>query len=65
MQSWNTPGDIMNLWRGLCMKSVFTSVWLRQEKHEIARNALRKNIAIEDIVEITGLTREEVESLRS
>ena len=31
----------------------------------IARNALRKNMPIEDIVDITGLTREEVEGLRN
>ena len=31
---------------------------------EIARNALRKNMSVEDIVDITGLTAEKVESLR-
>ena len=30
---------------------------------EIARNALRKNMPIEDISDITGLTRKEVERL--
>ena len=30
---------------------------------ETARNALRKRIPIEDIMDITGLTREEVEQL--
>jgi predicted transposase/invertase (TIGR01784 family) len=36
----------------------------RVEKIEIARNALQKNMSIDDIIDITGLTREEVESLR-
>lgn len=31
---------------------------------EIARNALRKNMPIDDIIDITGLTREEVEALQ-
>jgi len=35
-----------------------------EEKSEIARNALRKKMSIEDIVDITGLTLEEVEGLR-
>ena len=30
---------------------------------EIAQNAIRKNMPIEDIIDITGLTREEVENL--
>ncbi len=30
---------------------------------EIAKNALRKKIPIDDIIDITGLTREEIESL--
>ena len=30
----------------------------------IARNALRKNMSVEDIVDITGLTAEEVNDLR-
>ena len=30
---------------------------------DIARNALKKGISICDVVEITGLTREEVEAL--
>ncbi len=31
---------------------------------EIARNALQMEIAIDDIVKLTGLTREEIENLR-
>jgi len=31
---------------------------------DVARNALRKKISVEDIMDITGLTREEVEGLR-
>ncbi len=34
------------------------------EKVEIARNALRKKMSVDDIVDITGLTYEEVENLR-
>ena len=30
----------------------------------VARNALRKNMSIDDIIDITGLAREEVEALR-
>ena len=33
-------------------------------KREIARNALQMGMAIEDIVKLTGLVREEVENLR-
>jgi predicted transposase/invertase (TIGR01784 family) len=32
-------------------------------KTEIARNALKKNMPIDDIADITGLTREEIEGL--
>ena len=35
----------------------------RKKAFEIARNALQKKMSIGDIVDITGLTREEVESL--
>jgi hypothetical protein len=35
----------------------------KQSKFEIARNALRKKMPIGDIVDITGLTRTEVEGL--
>ena len=35
-----------------------------ESKFEIARNALRKNMSVEDIVDITGLTAEEVNDLR-
>jgi len=31
---------------------------------KVARNALQKNMSISDIVEITGLTRAEIEELR-
>jgi predicted transposase/invertase (TIGR01784 family) len=31
---------------------------------EIARNALRKNLPIEDIMDLTGLSRHEIEKLR-
>ncbi|MDR0842348.1 MAG: hypothetical protein LBP68_02890, partial [Acidobacteriota bacterium] len=31
----------------------------------IARNAMKKNLPIEDIADITGLSREEVEKLRT
>ena len=37
---------------------------IKQREFEIARNALRKKMSIEDIIDITGLTREEVESQR-
>jgi len=36
-----------------------------EEKLEVARNALQMNMSISDVVKLTGLTREEVESLRS
>ena len=38
---------------------------VRDTRIAIAQNALRKKMSIEDIVDITGLTREEVESLRT
>ena len=48
---------------------VAKEVWLDEAKEEkaleIARNALRKNMPIEDIVEITGLAFDEVENLRA
>jgi predicted transposase/invertase (TIGR01784 family) len=31
---------------------------------EVARNALRKNFSIDDIADITGLSRAEIEALR-
>lgn len=34
-------------------------------KTEIATNLLKKDYSIEEIVEITGLTKEEIEKLRS
>ena len=37
---------------------------VKDSKLRIARNALRRNMSIEDIVDITGLTYEEVENLR-
>jgi predicted transposase/invertase (TIGR01784 family) len=37
----------------------------RNTKKEIARNALRKKMSIDDVIDITGLTREEVESINS
>ena len=36
-----------------------------EEKTEIATNLLKKDYSIEEIVEITGLTKEEIEKLRS
>ena len=39
-------------------------VWSDERAEDIARNMLRRNRPIEEIVEDTGLTREEVESLR-
>ena len=36
----------------------------QEEKFEIARNAMQMNIPIDGIVKLTGLTREEVESLQ-
>ena len=36
----------------------------RKGKNEIARNALQMNLSTEDIVELTGLTCEEIENLR-
>ena len=36
---------------------------VRQRELEIARNALQKNMSVEDIIDITGLTHEEVENL--
>ena len=32
---------------------------------EIARNALRRGLSVDDVVDITGLTHEEVECLRT
>jgi len=37
---------------------------VKEERIRVARNALRKKMSIDDIVDITGLTREELESLR-
>jgi len=37
----------------------------RKTKIEIARNALKKKMPIDDIVDITGLTREEIEGLNT
>ena len=34
-----------------------------EEKQEIARNMIKKGISLEDIIEITGLTKEEIEKL--
>ena len=34
-----------------------------EERTDVARNALRKGMSIDDVVDITGLTREEVEAL--
>ena len=36
-----------------------------EERIVIAKNALQKNMSIDDIADITGLTRKEVESLRA
>ena len=36
----------------------------QQEKIEIARKMLRKGIKIDEIVEFTGLTNEEIEKLK-
>ena len=36
-----------------------------EQAMETARNALRKKISIEDIIDITGLTRDEVESFQN
>ena len=38
---------------------------IKQQALEIAKNALRKKMAVDDIMDITGLTREEVESLNN
>ena len=38
---------------------------LAEGKTEIATNLLKKDYSIEEIVEITGLTKEEIEKLRS
>ena len=38
---------------------------VKTREHEIARNALQMNMSIDDIVKLTGLPREEVESLRN
>jgi len=37
----------------------------QEEKIAIAKNLLKKNLSVDDIIEITGLTKEEVESLKS
>ena len=34
------------------------------ERFVIARNALKKDMSVDDVVDITGLTRAEVENLR-
>ena len=46
-------------------KRVYGDERVEEKAFEIARNALRKNMLIEDIVEITGLTLDEVENLRA
>ena len=38
---------------------------VKQREFDIARNAMQKNIPIDDIMDITGLTRLEIESLRN
>jgi hypothetical protein len=39
--------------------------WAVKQAHfEVAKNAIQMNMAVEDIVRLTGLTREEVEDLR-
>jgi predicted transposase YdaD len=37
---------------------------VRNERLTIARNALKKKMSVDDIVDLTGLTRAEVERLR-
>ena len=37
----------------------------RETKYEIAKNALRKKTSVDDVIDITGLTRMEVEALHS
>ena len=37
---------------------------IKQEKIEIAKSMLKKNMDIEDIIDITGLTKEEIEKLQ-
>ena len=36
----------------------------QEEKEEIAKKLLKKGMSIEEIVEITGLTKEEIEKLK-
>jgi predicted transposase/invertase (TIGR01784 family) len=37
---------------------------VKTREYEIARNALKKNMSIDDITDITGLTRKEIEDLQ-
>ena len=37
----------------------------QEEKEEIAKKLINKGMSIEEIVEITGLTKEEIEKLES
>ena len=37
---------------------------IKKEKFEIAKTLLNKNMSIEDIIDITGLTKEEIESYK-
>ena len=36
-----------------------------QEKKEIVKRMLRKNVKVEDIMEFTGLTKEEIEKIKN
>ena len=38
---------------------------IKQQALEIAKNALHKKMTVDDIMDITGLTREEVENLNN
>ena len=44
-------------------QAMFIKHELEQRKIEIAQKLLRRNMSIDDIINVTGLTREEVENL--
>ena len=42
----------------------FKEIMMKKEKLEITKTLLNKHMSIEDIIDITGLTKEEIESYK-
>ena len=60
MEKGRSEGEAIGLEKG---RSEGEAIGAAQEKREIAKNMKAKNISTADIVEITGLSSEEVETL--